>query len=283
MIAIIDGGSTKCDWVLITPEGKETARWVTTGLNPNHISKNQIIEVLQNQDYTFPVSEVKSIYFYGSGCGIEKNQKVLAEALEGVFPMANITVKEDMLGAAYAVYNGSPALVAILGTGSNICFFDGEKIRLDIPSLAFIMGDEGSGSALGKALVKNFFMKKLPQDLHEAFASEYGLTIEELIQRLYHQPKANAFLASFNGFLVKHKAHAFVQQLIKEEFKHFLYFQASAYPESSTLEIHCVGSIAMIYSDLLREVAQEMGMKIGNIIQKPIDGLVDYHRKKLGL
>lgn len=281
MIAIIDGGSTKCDWVLITPKGEEMARWETTGLNPNHISKAQMIEVLQNQDYTFSASEVKSIYFYGSGCGIEKNQKVVAEALERVFTMADITVKGDMLGAAYAVYNGSPSMVCILGTGSNSCFFDGKDIRRDLPSLGFLIGDEGSGCALGKLLVKNFFMKKMPSDLHQEFEKEFNLNIDDLIRNMYHNSHTNAYLASFSKFIVSRKQHPYLQNLVFQELKNYLEYQVLPYPEAKEVEINFIGSIAYYYEDILREVMAGLNLKIGKVMKKPIDALVDYHKAHL--
>src|SRR5690606_23030150 len=108
------------------------------------------------------------------------------EAFTSVFSNAEILVKEDLTAAAYAAYRGKPAIICILGTGSNSCYFDGQEIRRDLPSLGFLIGDEGSGSALGKLLVKNYFMKKMPQDLHDEFQSEYRLQIEDVLHNMYH-------------------------------------------------------------------------------------------------
>jgi N-acetylglucosamine kinase-like BadF-type ATPase len=138
------------------------------------------------------------------------------------FPYAKVTVKEDLTAAAYAAYNGKPAIVCILGTGSNSCYFDGESIRRDLPSLGFLIGDEGSGSALGKHLVRRFFMKKLPQDLHQEFVETYHLTIEDAIKNMYHNPRANAYLAEFNKFVVQRKQHPYFQNMVFDEMKNFL-------------------------------------------------------------
>ncbi len=100
-------------------------------------------------------------FFYGSGCGVEENCIIVQEQLQVVFTKADILVKEDLLGAAYAVYRGKPTMVCILGTGSNSCYFDGKDIKVELPSLGFLLGDDGAGSSMGKRIVKNFFMKKI--------------------------------------------------------------------------------------------------------------------------
>lgn len=280
MIAIVDGGSTKCDWVILENSGKPNLKTTTLGFNPNIINSEFIMqEIDKNQQLFFLKNHIEKVFFYGSGCGTPDNKKKVADEFARTFPNAEITVKEDMTAAAYAAYNGTPAIICILGTGSNSCYFDGEKIRTDLPSLGFLIGDEGSGSALGKHLLRRYFMKKLPKDLEDDFIATYNLTIEEAIKRMYHNPRANAYLGEFNKFVADRKKHPYFQNMVFDEMKNFLDYQVLPYPEAGKVEINFIGYIAFIYEDILRAAAAELNLKIGKVVQKPIESLVDYHKK----
>lgn len=280
MIAIVDGGSTKCDWVLLDDSCEFAFKTETIGFNPNIIDVDQIPpEILNNQLLSENRFHVKHLFFYGSGCGVEENCLNIEAALQKVFTGAKITVKEDLTAAAYSAYNGKPAIVCILGTGSNACYFDGGKIKRELPSLGFLIGDEGSGCALGKLLVKNYFMKKMPPDLHKEFEEEFKLNIEDLIRNMYHNPRANAYLAEFSKFIITRKKHPYLQHLVFQELKNYLDYQVVPYEESKTSEVNFIGSIAYYYEDILRSAAADLHLNIGTIVQKPIESLVDYHRK----
>ena len=148
-----------------------------------------------------------------------------------------------------------------------------------MPSLGFLIGDEGSGSALGKHLLRRFFMKKLPKDLENDFISTYHLTIEEAIKRMYHNPRANAYLGEFNKFVAERKKHPYFQNMVFDEMKNFLDYQVLPYPEAGKVEINFIGYIAFIYEDILRAAAAELNLTVGKVVQKPIESLVDYHKK----
>lgn len=280
MIAIVDGGSTKCDWVILENLGKISQKTESIGFNPNIINADLIPQEIEKNPHLFLIkNQLDYIYFYGSGCGTIENALLVETQLQKVFPYAKVTVKEDLTAAAYAAYNGKPAIVCILGTGSNSCYFDGESIRRDLPSLGFLIGDEGSGSALGKHLVRRFFMKKLPQDLHQEFVETYHLTIEDAIKNMYHNPRANAYLAEFNKFVVQRKQHPYFQNMVFDEMKNFFEYQVLPYEEAREAEINFIGSIAYYYEDVLRAAAAELNLTVGHIVQKPIESLVEFHKK----
>ncbi len=280
MIAIVDGGSTKCDWVILENSGKISQKTESIGFNPNIINADLIPQEIEKNPHLFLIkNQLDYIYFYGSGCGTIENALLVEAQLQKVFPYAKVTVKEDLTAAAYAAYNGKPAIVCILGTGSNSCYFDGESIRRDLPSLGFLIGDEGSGSALGKHLVRRFFMKKLPQDLHQEFVETYHLTIEDAIKNMYHNPRANAYLAEFNKFVVQRKQHPYFQNMVFDEMKNFFEYQVLPYEEAREAEINFIGSIAYYYEDVLRAAAAELNLTVGHIVQKPIESLVEFHKK----
>ncbi|WP_294197528.1 BadF/BadG/BcrA/BcrD ATPase family protein [uncultured Chryseobacterium sp.] len=278
MVAIVDSGSTKSDWVILDDFKKVFLKTETIGFNPNFISRELIVpEIQSNTSLATVKNSIKKIYFYGSGCGVQQNCDTIIEELGRVFTQAEIIVKEDLTAAAYAAYRGKPAIVCILGTGSNSCYFDGENIRIQLPSLGFLVGDEGSGSAIGKQLVRRFFMQKLPQDLSAEFEKTYNLTVEETLKNMYHTTRPNAFLADFNKFVVERKDHPYFQKMVFEEMLNFFDYQVLPYKESNDAEVNFIGSIAYYYEDIVRSAAAELNLEVGQIVQKPIESLVDYH------
>jgi N-acetylglucosamine kinase-like BadF-type ATPase len=280
MIAIVDGGSTKCDWVILENTGKVSQKTESVGFNPNIISADLIPQEIEKNPHLFLIkNQLDYVYFYGSGCGTAENALLVETQLQKVFPYAKVTVKEDLTAAAYAAYKGKPAIVCILGTGSNSCYFDGKSVRRDLPSLGFLIGDEGSGSAIGKHLVRRFFMKKLPQDLHQEFVETYHLTIDDAIKNMYHNPRANAYLAEFNKFVIQRKQHPYFQNMVFDEMKNFFEYQVLPYEEAREAEINFIGSIAYYYEDILRAAAAELNLTVGHIVQKPIESLVEFHKK----
>jgi N-acetylglucosamine kinase-like BadF-type ATPase len=280
MIAIVDGGSTKCDWVILENTGKVSQKTESIGFNPNIISADLIPQEIEKNPHLFLIkNQLDYVYFYGSGCGTAENALLVETQLQKVFPYAKVTVKEDLTAAAYAAYKGKPAIVCILGTGSNSCYFDGKSVRRDLPSLGFLIGDEGSGSAIGKHLVRRFFMKKLPQDLHQEFVETYHLTIDDAIKNMYHNPRANAYLAEFNKFVIQRKQHPYFQNMVFDEMKNFFEYQVLPYEEAREAEINFIGSIAYYYEDVLRAAAAELNLTVGHIVQKPIESLVEFHKK----
>lgn len=280
MVAIVDSGSTKSDWVILDDFKKIFLKTETIGFNPNFINKELIVpEIEKNTSLASVKNSIKRIYFYGSGCGVQQNCDTIVEELGKVFINAEITVREDLMAAAYAAYQDKPAIVCIMGTGSNSCYFDGENLKIKLPSLGFLMGDEGSGSAIGKQLVRRFFMQKLPQDLHQEFEEIYHLTIDEALKNMYHTTRPNAYLANFNKFVVERKNHPYLQKMVFEEMLNFFDYQVLPYEESKNAEINFIGSIAYYYEDILRSAATELNLNVGQIVQKPIESLVNYHIK----
>ena len=279
MIAIVDGGSSKCDWVILEKSGELSHNTHTIGFNPNMIDADLIPEELQknNQLSSFQ-DQIEKVFFYGSGCGSTRNAEKVKKNLETFFTQANVEVKDDMTAAAYASYRGVPTIVCILGTGSNSCFFNGKEMKKELPSLGFLIGDEGSGSAIGKHLLRRFFMKKLPQDLHKDFIEKFQLSVEDAIKNMYHSPRVNAYLAEFNTFVVERKNHPYFQNMVFDEMKNFLDYHVLPYEESKEAEINFIGSIAFVYEDILRAAAAELNLTVGKIVQKPINSLVEYHR-----
>ncbi|RMZ60504.1 ATPase [Chryseobacterium nematophagum] len=278
MVAIVDGGSTKCDWVILDDFKKVFMKTETIGFNPNNIAAELIVpEIEKNLNLVAVKNSITKVFFYGSGCGIPKNCAIIERELNRFFVKSEVIIKEDLTAAAYAAYRGKPTIVCILGTGSNSCFFDGQNIKIKLPSLGFLIGDEGSGSAIGKQLVRNFFMQRLPDDLHQQFEETYHLTIDEALKNMYHTARPNAYLANFNRFVVERREHPYLQNMVLEEMLNFLDYHVLPYEESKDAEINFIGSIAYYYENILRSAATKLNLNIGHVVQKPIESLVNYH------
>lgn len=279
MIAIIDSGSTKSDWIVMDEKGEEVLRTKTIGFNPYFINSEEIEkEVKKNNELMQLADKINSIYFYGAGCSSENLCTIVKKAFDSVFSNSQNNIEHDMKAAAYAAYKGKPAIVCILGTGSNSCYFDGETIYEETPSLAFILGDEGSGNHLGRELLRSYFTKKLPNDISNKFKEKYNLSVEEMNKNVYQNQFANAYLASFSKFVAEHKEEPAIQKIIYNCLRDFLFFQVMPYPQIKNAEINFIGSVSYYYEDILRSVASEFNLKVGHIIQNPIDNLVEYHK-----
>lgn len=278
MIAIVDSGSTKSDWLIVDSEGMEQFRTKTIGMNPYFISSEDIAnEIRKNQHLMKEALRISHVFFYGAGCSTSEYNQVVEKGLAQVFKKSKIRVEHDLLAAAYSAYRNRPAIVCILGTGSNSCYFDGQKLHEETPSLAFILGDEGSGSNLGKRIIRAYFLKKMPKRLSRAFQERFNLTLKELNQNVYNNKFANVYLASFSRFVIDHKHEPFIQKIIYDSLNEFMINQVLVYPQAKSVELNFIGSVAHFYEDTLAAVASEYHLKIGEIIKNPIDNLVRYH------
>lgn len=279
MNAIIDSGSTKSDWVIIGDDNEEKFRTHTKGFNPYFINAREILAALkENEELVEAADEIKHIFFYGAGCSSERMCAVVQKAFDEFFPNSNNHIDHDLKAAAYTAYNGKPTVACILGTGSNSCFFDGENLYEACPSLSYILGDEGSGNHLGRELLRNYFTNKLPKHLARAFDERYNLTIGELNKRVYQEKFANTYLATFSRFVADHKYEPFIQQMVYKCLKDFFVYQVLPYKEAASSEVNFIGSVAFYYDEILGAVANEFNMKIGKIVKKPINDLVNYHK-----
>ena len=277
-ILIADSGSTKCDWLVITEHGQELGEFHTMGFNPYFHDADLVEREMKANSQAMEVADsVERVYFYGAGSSSPELCEVIAEGLRRVFANAKVHVGHDLDGAAYSTHTGEPAVTCILGTGSNSCMFDGKTVTEEVPALAYILGDEGSGSWFGKRLLSSFLYHKLPAAIHEDFVEQYGLDKLSITKRVYQEPNANVFLASFMTFLGRHKADPFVQDWLDEGFKAFLDVHVACFEGASAMPIHFVGSVAYHFQDALKKACADRGYRVGNIIKKPIDGLAQYH------
>lgn len=297
VILIADSGSTKTDWALLR-RGCAPLTFHTSGINPVQMNAEQMASALSELRAILPAQTIISeVYFYGAGCIRGKRQAAVEEAIreqlkDYLLPKEEVNhnggqsnegdavhVESDMLGAARALCQREAGIACILGTGSNSCLYDGERILSNTPPLGYILGDEGSGAYIGRALVSNILKGIAPQRIVDLFKEETGLSQEAVIDHVYRHPLANRWLASLMPFVERHKEEDSVRALVKEAFTAYLRRNILQY-QRPDLPLNFTGSISFTYEDILREALADEGMKMGALVARPIDGLITYHNGK---
>jgi N-acetylglucosamine kinase-like BadF-type ATPase len=277
MILIADGGSTKTTWCSVDAHGTRSF-FHTEGYNPEFISTAGIIASLhQNLPATLPTADVTEVHYYGASVVSAQQVATVADAMQAVFAQARVFVGHDLLAAARALLGRQPGFAAILGTGTNSCVYDGERVAHNVDSLGYFLGDEGSGAFIGKALLRDYLRGDMPADLAAAFHATYGLERDAIFNQLYNQPFPNRFIAGFAKFAADHRRASYCQQLVTDAFDAFFRNIIRKYPAYQTHTFNCVGSVGYHFREALAQVAAAHGMAVGKIICAPIDDLVSYH------
>jgi glucosamine kinase len=283
MILIAESGSTKTDWVLVG-QNNNLSYFKTMGFNPFfHASEFIAQEIKSNSDLNASSSKVTRVYFYGAGCSSKNMSSIIQKGLKQVFNNADISVDHDLLACAYATYEGEPSISCILGTGSNSCYFDGENLIEEVPAIAYVLGDEGSGSYYGKKLLRDYLYNLLPVNIKEELETQLGISKSIIFENVYMKPYANVYLASFMKFINTQYHTDYVVNMIEHGMEEFIKIHVCCYPNYKNVKTHFIGSISKIFERELRKAAELHGVKLGNIVRKPVDNLVHYHLRKLQL
>lgn len=281
MILIADCGSTKIEWCLLNGNEK-VAQIFTTGMNALMLTEQEMTARIH--DELLPHLQgyrVDEIYYYGAGIiSDEIKQHVIGALVANIPTAARVEVDTDLLAAARALCGREPGVACIIGTGSNSCYYDGERIVDNVSPLGYILGDEGSGAVLGKLLMGDLLKKQLPQSVIDDFNAEYHLDRTAIITAVYRQPAANRFLAQFGPFIKSHLNVPEVKALVVNAFKAFFTRNVTNYAGYRELPCNFVGSIACHFADQLREAAAACGVTIGTIVAAPMEGLVRFHSTK---
>lgn len=277
MILIADGGSTKSNWGLINYPSAPVF-FNTEGYNPYFVDTATIVASMNEQlPDNLDRAAIKEVHYYGAGCSVPEKVEIVAKAMQAVFRKAKIVVGHDLLAAARALLGREQGFAAILGTGTNTCFYDGNNVVLNIDSLGYFLGDEGSGSYIGKRLLRDFMRGYLPEQMSKNFKETYGLSNEDIFDNLYNKPLPNRFLASFSKFVYDNNNFSYSREIVKEGFQTFFKNLVMHYPDYYKYSFNCIGSVGYNFRDVLIEVSIENNMKVGKIIRSPIDDLVYFH------
>ncbi len=283
MILIADGGSTKADWIAINDQRIEEFRVRTLGLNPAIVPEQELRNRIVNMFQLINIkNDVEEIHFYGAGCGTPKPIEILKKILESIFVNATVFISEDMLAAVYAASGKKPAIVCILGTGSNSCYFDGDEMKTLVPSLGYILMDEASGNYFGKRLLIDYYYNQMPLEIAQEFKNEFNLDVDYIKKNLYRTPNPNMYLASFAKFMFIFKDNDYIKEIITCGFQEFFKYKILPFNKTAETPIYFIGSIAHYFRDILEEIAEKNSLKITDIIQRPIDNLLAYHKENIG-
>ncbi|SMO77322.1 hypothetical protein [Fodinibius sediminis] len=275
-ILIADSGATKTEWCVKSAD--ESKIYKTEGLNPYYHTVESIQRVVEH-DLSSKIGdvEISDIYFYGAGCDSEEKKDLVRTALGNAFPKVNIHLYHDLLGAARACFFDEPGIACILGTGSNSCLYDGEKVIEHIPSLAFILGDEGSAGYFGKKLINKYYRFEVPDDLREDLEKNYNMDLDYINEGLYDGAQKSRFIASYAAFLGEHEDHPWVREILYEGFENFITRIVLKYTNAKDYDVRFIGSVAHAHQDMINEILTQNGMNPGRYISKPMKRLIEYH------
>lgn len=274
MILLADGGSTKVDWCL-TENKKVQKRFTTKGVNPYFRTQEDISEEIKN--ILVPELEgsvVDSVYFFGAGCNTAEKNNIIQNAIAENIEANHIEIDTDLLGAAKGLFGNTEGIACILGTGSNSCYYNGTTIVDNVSPLGYILGDEGSGAVLGRLFVGACLKNQLTPGLKEKFLTKYNLTPISILDKVYKQPIANRFLAGLSPFILDNIEDQTVSNLVSNAFNDFFVKNVMQYKDWDSRDVSFVGSVAYYYQSILRNTAEKLGVKVGNIVQSPIEGLI---------
>jgi glucosamine kinase len=282
MLIIVDSGSTKADWQIIYADGSRELQ-TTMGFNPFFHDEDRVESEL-NKEFVkkVAVDAVEAIYFYGAGCSDKMRCDIIKRGLERVFKNAKVEVEHDLLASARAACGSKEGIACIIGTGSNTCLYDGKNVIDNVSNLGYLLGDEGSGSHLGKLLIRAFFYRELPDDIQDKFIAEYGGDKRVFLNHIYAEG-ANVYLSSFAKFFSANRTHFYIQKLAAEAFTELTERHIVKYEGCHHLPINFVGSVAYHFQDILKIVLDEHDLNLGIVIRKPIDKLVEYHLQNINM
>lgn len=279
-LLIADSGSTKTDWCLLTT-GLPKKQFHTSGMNPILQTEDQSRQMLRSELKINPEKEkLDGIVFYGAGVQNASCQKQMEKLLSDYFNCHEVSAHSDLLAAARATCGVEAGVACILGTGSNSGYFDGQIIKHQNPSLGYIIGDEGSGAFLGKRVLQYYFYRTFDGELSAAFEQKYGKDLSPVLNKVYQEPFANRYLATFAEFLKEHRGHYMVENIVEDAFIDFHQRHILKYRESWKHPIHFCGSIAFEFRNIIRELHAQYGLETGNIIKAPMDNLCAFHEKE---
>ena len=283
MIFVVDSGSTKTDWIALGSAGEVLFSTQTLGLNPQVLSSAILNErIINNFDLYQNKDKVSHIYFYGAGCGVSSPVQRIQKVFSEIFTKSKFSILEDTYAAVYAtVEPQQAAVVCILGTGSNCTYYDGSDIEQRITSLGYILMDEASGNFFGKQLVRTYYFKTMPEDLAKKFETQYDLSPDTIKENVYRKENPNTYLARFAQFIIENKTVPEMRSIIDNGLQRFIDHQIMQFSDAKEIPIHFIGSIAHFLKTEIEEALDKNGLKIGNVVKRPIDGLVKHHQKLL--
>lgn len=280
MILIAESGSTKTQWCLVDSDRLEDLV-NTPGVNPFNLTSTEIESIMRPVSVGVDIYKLKKIYFFGAGCSTAKNKEKIKSALVNIFKCRNIEVDTDLKAACLALAGDEPGLIGLIGTGSNSCIWNGRAITEHVPSLGYVLGDEGGGVSIGRQLVADYLKKQMPSHLRKKFGEKYDVDTEFVLERVYQMQMPNRYLAGYAPFAEENIEDEYCRLIVFNQFKNYIERNILLYPEASKYPLYFCGSIAYCHRDILEEICKYHQLKIMKVVKEPINDLSIYFKNKL--
>lgn len=207
----IDGGGTKTLCLLADADGNILARREGGATNPHVVgieaAARHLFKLIHEacEDARCETEELRSAVLGLAGAGRESDRRNLRETLGSLFAESGsrglqIAIETDARIALEGSFAGGPGVVIIAGTGSIVI---GKTQRDDVVQVGGwgrILGDEGSGYAIGceavKALALHMDGRGEATKLREVFARRFNWeTRDQIIAAVYKEKFDLASLA----------------------------------------------------------------------------------------
>ena len=278
IIILVESGATKSDWRVVNGDGTTIRQFLKPGMNVSTMKMDAILATISDtfKAEGLDVLGAKGFYLYTAGVVTDQIRKEIASHAQSISSIEDVDVQDDLMGAARAVCGREPGIAAILGTGSNACFYDGVSIHRNVYSGGFILGDEGSGARLGKLFLSDFIKGDVPAAVAEDFSKEFDASYSAIVEGVYRSPSPSGYLGSLAPFILRHKDDGYVKGLIVSNFEAFIDRFLSKY-DISRYPVGLVGGFAWACRDMLEPLLEENGIRVAGFVKAPIEGLCKYH------
>ena len=282
MKVLIESGATKSDWRVLGPDGKQVRQFLRGGMNVSAMRLETVKATLAEAIREEGLEEAEGVYLYTAGVVTDAIRSELTEAIRQALGASapagapDIDIQDDLVGAARAVCGPGSGIVAILGTGSNTCFYDGQNIHRKVYSGGYVIGDEGGGAVLGKLFLSDYIKGLVPEPVAGNFAKAYDASYAGIVENVYRSASPSGYLGSLAPFLLEHQDDAYVKALIDKNFQAFidrslLRYDVARYP------VGVVGGFGWACRDILTPLLEEAGIRVSRFLKAPVEGLCGYH------
>lgn len=275
MKLLCESGATKGDWRVIG--GQDAHSVLTGGTNVSAMSREAVLAVIREAAGKLPEGPYESVHFYTAGVITDDIRQWLETALKEAFLTEKAEVQTDLLAAARAACGHSAGIAVILGTGSNSCLYDGQKIIRQVKSGGYIIGDEGSASVLGKLFISDYIKGLVPEEIARPFDEAFpGLDYPTVVTKVYHSPAPSAWLGSFCPFILSHYNHPYIKALVDGNLQAFIDRCLKQY-DTDRYPVGIIGGFGNALKDILTPLLERSGVSIRAFIPSPIEELLRYH------
>lgn len=277
---IVESGATKSDWRVLDAEGGELKRFQRAGMNVSTMQIEEIKHILADAIASEGIAGSSGLYLYTAGVVTPEISSELSSHIRSVSDIAEIDIQNDLMGAARGACGHEAGIAAIIGTGSNTCFYDGENLSQKVYSGGYVIGDDGGGAALGKLFLSDFIKGLVPESIAEDFAAEFDASYTGIVEGVYRSASPSGYLGSIAPFVLKHYEHPYAKALVDKNFQAFidrslLRYDVASYP------VGIVGGFGWACQEIIRPLCEKAGIRISRFIKAPIDGLCAYHTSRL--